>query len=120
MGRIPVYNAQYSTLDSILTKTINYENASNISWRQNMLLPMGISNYANEDGGGDARCDGHTLGDYIKSDLATPNGYGSYTMYEKSGLTPVTATCNAADHRIGRGQPMEHQPLWNRRLVGAR
>ena len=50
VGRIPVYNAVYSTLDSVLAKTIAYNNATDIAWRENILLPMAVSNYANEDG----------------------------------------------------------------------
>ena len=95
----PVYGADataYSTLDGILNKTIVYENQTDIAWRNNVLLPMAISNFANEKGEGLPRCDGHELGEYIKSDLAAPQGFGSYTMYEQEGLTPVTASCDAA------------------------
>ncbi|MFX1256178.1 MAG: C25 family cysteine peptidase, partial [Promethearchaeota archaeon] len=48
VGRIPVYNAEYSTLDTILQGTIDHHvNAG--SEKTNVLLPMAISNYANED-----------------------------------------------------------------------
>jgi subtilisin-like proprotein convertase family protein len=96
VGRIPVYNAAYSTLDSILTKTINYESESDIAWRENILLPMAVLNYANEDGGNVPATDGVALAQHIQNDIATPNGYGTYTMFEQAGLDPVTTTCNAA------------------------
>jgi subtilisin-like proprotein convertase family protein len=95
VGRIPVYNADYAALNGIFAKTIGYETETDISWRKNMLLPMAVSNYANEDGGGKSRTDGANLGERIKSDLATPNSFGTYTMYEQAGLSPVTTPCNA-------------------------
>jgi fibronectin type 3 domain-containing protein len=96
VGRIPVYGSAYATLDGILAKTIAYDSATSTSWRQNILLPMAISNYANQDGSGYPRVDGRSLAEYIKTDIATPAGYGAYTLYEKSGLLPVTAPCDAA------------------------
>ena len=43
VGRIPVYNANYTTLDNILQKLIDYESDSgNLSWRLSTLLPMGF------------------------------------------------------------------------------
>lgn len=95
VGRIPVYNAVYSTLDSVLAKTIAYNNATDIAWRENILLPMAVSNYANEDGSGRPRCDGHSLGEAIKTNLADPRSYGTWRLYEQAGLTPVTAACEA-------------------------
>ena len=96
VGRIPVYSAAYSTLDSILYKTIAYEDATSIAWRKNMLLPMAISNYANEGASGWSRTDGSSLAEYIKTDLATPNSFGTWRMYETAGLTPVTTACDQA------------------------
>ena len=96
VGRIPVDAADYASLDAILAKTISYENSSNTAWRKSMLLPIGISNYYNEDGAAVARTDGSSLGEAIKNNLAAPGGYSAYTMYEKSGLQPVTTASNAA------------------------
>ena len=95
VGRIPVYAADYASLDGILSKTIAYENSSNTAWRKSMLLPVGISNYYNESSSDEPRTDGSSLGEAIKSNLATPNGYSAYTMYENSGLLPVTTASNA-------------------------
>ena len=117
VGRIPVYGTSastYTTLDSILTKTISYENETDISWRDSMLLPMAISNYGNEDGGGAERCDGVTLAQAIETDLATPNNLTSYTMYEKAGLDAVTDTCDAALTRAKLAFHVVDDRLWHR------
>jgi hypothetical protein len=96
VGRIPVYGTAYSTLDSILSKTIAYGNEEDISWRENLLLPMAVSNYAQENGGTAYRCDGSALGEYITTNLADPYDYSTYRLYEQAGLTPVTTGCEAA------------------------
>jgi hypothetical protein len=98
VGRIPVYGsstADFAALDGVFQKIIDYERTSDITWRQNVLLPMAISNYANENGGGKSRTDGAGLGEHIKADLATPHAFGSYTLYEKAGLSPVSTACSA-------------------------
>jgi len=96
VGRIPVYNADYATLDSILAKSIDYQMEDSIAWRRNMLLPMAISNYANQNGDGHPRTDGHELAEYIRNDIAVPAGYGTWRMYEKAGLDPVATACDQA------------------------
>ncbi|THB81531.1 MAG: hypothetical protein D3926_01600 [Desulfobacteraceae bacterium] len=40
VGRIPVYHRDFAALDSILQKTMDYENTSDNSWRRSVLLPM--------------------------------------------------------------------------------
>ena len=92
VGRIPFYGS-YAELNSILRKTIDYEIEIDIAWRRNILLPMAISNYANEYG----NCSptyGNPLAEYILSDVADPNGYAGFTLYEKEGLEPVADPCN--------------------------
>ena len=95
VGRIPVYGSDYASLDSILAKTICYDSETDIAWRNSMLLPMAISNYGNEDRNGAPRTDGRSLAEAIKKNLATPNDFGTTTMYEQAGLLPVTAACDA-------------------------
>lgn len=95
VGRIPVYAADYTALDAVLAKTVRYDSETDIAWRNSMLLPMAISNYGNEDRNGAYRTDGRSLAESIKTNLATPNGFSATTMYEKAGLTPVTADCDA-------------------------
>ncbi|HEX2973840.1 MAG TPA: C25 family cysteine peptidase [Tepidisphaeraceae bacterium] len=96
VGRIPVYGQNWADLDSILYKTIKYENQVDIAWRRSMLLPMGIVNYENEGGESIPQIDGHELADTIRSNLAIPRDYTTYRMYEQAGFSPVTAQCEAA------------------------
>ena len=99
VGRVPVYGADYATLDNILNKFINYNGANN-----SIMLPMAISNYQDEHNqfssclDGWPRTDGLDLPQYVITNIANPNGYTNYVMYERSGFTgrghdpvPVTA-----------------------------
>ena len=75
VGRFPVYNSEYSVLDSILQKTMDYENeATSADWRQNALLPMsfGVSTY-----------DGAPLAEQMVDDYLNPLGYDSWTQYQQ-------------------------------------
>jgi hypothetical protein len=86
VGRIPVYNANYAAVDSILQKTIDYENELDRSWRQNILLAM--AQYAIENVDGQAYRAGAynwEVGEAIVNDVAIPNGYGYYRLYEEGG-----------------------------------
>lgn len=75
VGRIPVYGGDYTTLDSILQKTIDYETSGSISWRKNSLLPMAFQ---------DSRpTDGAYLAEQMKDDYLSPNGYTCYRMYQQ-------------------------------------
>ncbi|MBC8460441.1 MAG: hypothetical protein H8D67_20855, partial [Deltaproteobacteria bacterium] len=76
VGRIPVYSG-VSDLDSVLSKTITYGNANNISWRSNALLPMSFS---------DSSTDGAYLGEAMKSDYLSPSDYSSWTLYMQGSL----------------------------------
>lgn len=89
VGRIPVYNNDYSKLNDILQKIINYEISDDVSWRKKMLLPMAMSNYENEDESGVARTDGRELPKYVIEDYLQRNGFSYYVLYEKEGLSPV-------------------------------
>ena len=48
VGRIPVYSADYSSLDAILKRIINHHNDTGAE-KKKILLPMAISNYYNEN-----------------------------------------------------------------------
>ena len=95
VGRIPVYNGDFADLDAILRKTINYTTERDGEWRESMLLPMAVLNYLNEDGSNSPPIDGDEVGESIVYDLATPNGYDAFTLYEKAGRAPVTTACDA-------------------------
>ncbi len=81
VGRIPVYNGNCSPLDSILQKTIDYETAAgDLSWRQNILLPMEPS---------DSSTPGWQLGEGIRNNFATANGFAAERIYEQQyGIDP--------------------------------
>jgi hypothetical protein len=81
VGRVPVYSG-VSDLDSVLEKTIQYGNESDIGWRSAALLPMSFS---------DSASDGAYLGEAMKSNYLTTGGFSSYTLYMQGSL------CAAAD-----------------------
>jgi hypothetical protein len=77
VGRIPVYDANYTTLDNILQKLIDYESASgNLSWRASTLLPMGF-----QDSSGPY--DGAQLAEQMKDDYLDSAGYSNWRMYQQ-------------------------------------
>jgi hypothetical protein len=77
VGRIPVYNSDYNTLDSILQKIMDYEDeVGPLSWRKSALLPMSFST---------TTYDGAPLAEQMMDDYLTGASYGSYTMYQQGG-----------------------------------
>ncbi len=91
VGRIPVYNNDYTQLDAILGKIMAYGNSYG-DWRKNVLMPMAISNYDNEDGYTIDRADGRDLPKYLIEKILKPLNYSYYVMYEGDGLDPVPTT----------------------------
>jgi len=88
IGRIPVYNNDYATLDNILNKIIGYENADpgEIGWRKKMLLCM-LGYTGNE---------GWEVGEALKKVVSeATNEWSYYRIYnsaqgnpEMVGVTP--------------------------------
>ena len=75
VGRIPVYGADYSTLDNILQKIMDYENeTSPESWRKSSLLPMSFSTEL---------YDGAPLAEQMKDDYLDSAGFSSWTQYQQ-------------------------------------
>ncbi len=74
VGRIPVYDADYPALDSILEKTIRYELSAGTDWRRSALLPMAFS---------DSVTDGARLSEQMRDDYLNPGGYSSWRMYQQ-------------------------------------
>ncbi|MGC6417038.1 MAG: C25 family cysteine peptidase [Bradymonadia bacterium] len=70
VGRIPFYG-DVDALDSILQKTMDYENASpdSIGWRRSALLAAEGEHRA-------------FFGELIRSELLLPNGYSAYRVYD--------------------------------------
>ncbi len=73
VGRIPCYGSSADDLDSILKKIIAYQNASDISWRKNVLLPMNPS---------DEMTPGYHLGEAIRDDLLIPKYWDAHRVYD--------------------------------------
>jgi hypothetical protein len=75
VGRIPVYtdvSGWQATLDNILQKIMDYEDASSLAWRRTALLPMSFVD----------DLDGARLGEFMKGDYLNRKGYTSYTLYQ--------------------------------------
>ena len=81
VGRIPCYG-DFSALDSILQKTINYESGmSPGGWVRNVLLSMKPS---------DSSTPGYQLGEAIKDDVLTPAAMTATRLYDSDyGLSPA-------------------------------
>ncbi|MBN2512745.1 MAG: hypothetical protein JXB18_07390 [Sedimentisphaerales bacterium] len=73
VGRIPNYDSSVTYLDSILQKTMDYENSSNTNWRRNVLLPMVPL---------DDSTPCYQLGEQIKANLLVSRVIPSYRIYE--------------------------------------
>ena len=94
VGRIPVYDSDYSTLDDILQKIIDYETTGDPNWRKRAILPLAITNFENEDNDGFLRTDSAELGQDMITGYLNSEGFTSYTLYEKDGLNPSIYPCN--------------------------
>ena len=77
VGRIPVYSADPTDLDSVLQKIMAYSTSPHTDWRQTALLPM---SFIEDD------VDGSYLGEYMLSDYLSPLGYESYRLYMQGGV----------------------------------
>ncbi len=94
VARIPVYNANYAVLDSILQKTIDYETSGSTAWRKSALLPMSFS---------DGSTDGAYLGEQMKNNYLSTNGYSSWRMYQQgaSGSCTLDSTFTSEENLRG-------------------
>jgi hypothetical protein len=74
VGRIPVYESNYTALDGILQKTMDYENEDSTTWRRSILLPMGFqaSGY-----------DGAPLAEQMSDDYLTGRSYTRWRQYQQ-------------------------------------
>ena len=92
VGRMPYYN-EIKDLDNILEKTINYENSTDTTWRNNILLPMMTFTENNP---------GYNAGEIIKNDLDNYiNKYHRIYEYDYN-LNPKAETIlDGLDHQMG-------------------
>lgn len=80
VGRIP-FSGDFTALDSILQKTMSYENAQPAAWMRNVLLSMKPS---------DSSTPGYQLGEAIKNDVLTPASMNAVRVYDSNyGLSPA-------------------------------
>jgi len=94
VGRIPVYTSVTgwaAKLDGILQKTMDYENETDIAWRQTALLPMSYS---------DDSTDGAPFAERIKSDYLNGAAYTSYTLYQHKS-TGCNSSYASSDNLVG-------------------
>ncbi|MFH1147110.1 MAG: C25 family cysteine peptidase [Pseudomonadota bacterium] len=95
VGRVPVYDQNYSALDGIFQKLMDYyAGCGDLAWRRKALLPMAMSNYQGEPEPEFPRTDGAELGEWMKSNYLNNEGFISYTLYEKEGVNPSIYQCN--------------------------
>ncbi|HOP46631.1 MAG TPA: C25 family cysteine peptidase [Desulfobacteraceae bacterium] len=93
VGRIPVYSPDYTTLDSILQKIINYEKSAATGWRKNILLPMGFQ---------DVGYDGAPLGEQMRDDYLVPRGRSAWRQYQQgSGACSLDSACSSEEELRG-------------------
>jgi concanavalin A-like lectin/glucanase superfamily protein/PA14 domain-containing protein/peptidase C25-like protein/BACON domain-containing protein len=79
VGRIPYYGV-ISDTDAILQKTMDYENAADVDWRRNALLPMVPL---------DDSTPAYQLGEQIKQYHLEPDGIASVRIYDDNyGVIP--------------------------------
>ncbi len=94
VGRIPFYG-NYTDLDAILQKTINYETATDISWRKSILLPMSFI---------DAGYDTAPLAEQMWSDFLSSAGYSRWRVYQQGhGLCPSLDSTYPSDQELFAG-----------------
>ncbi|MBV6506419.1 MAG: hypothetical protein ILNGONEN_01996 [Syntrophorhabdaceae bacterium] len=83
VGRIPVYNSNYTTLNHIIQKIIDYETQTSIpAWRRKLLIAA-VHLWDAEISSD------YNLGEALKKDFADPLGFSTYRIYESDfGITP--------------------------------
>lgn len=94
VGRIPVYNTDCTSLDSILQKIMDYENSADTAWRKSAILPMGFS---------DSSTDGAYLAEEMKNNYLTSNGYSTWRMYQKGSGPCADNSVFSADQELRGG-----------------
>lgn len=112
VGRIPVYDEEYTTLDSILQKIIDYGTEpetsvtpGDISWRESILMPMGFqaSGY-----------DGAMLAEQMKDDYLGAAGFSSWRMYQQgNGACSLDSTHTSEEELRGRPNTPNVRNRWS-------
>ena len=93
VGRIPVYSADYTTLNNILQKIMDYENSKDISWRKSALLPMGFQS---------SGYDGAPLAEQVMDDYLNAKSYSSWRQYQQgNGLCGPDSIYSGEEELLG-------------------
>jgi len=100
VGRIPVYNADYATLDGILRKVIAHDNETDISWRSAALLPMSYSQ---------AGYDGAELAEQMKDDYLAGAGFSVWRQYEKGNVVCGDNSAYACEEELRGGDVVKNR-----------
>jgi hypothetical protein len=95
VGRIPVYEADYTLLDNILQKIMDYANESSTGWRASTLLPMGFQK---------SGYDGAQLAEQMKFDYLDSAGYSSWRMYQQGTAYLADDSFYSSEEEL-RGSP---------------
>ncbi|MBN2603369.1 MAG: hypothetical protein JXA91_04475, partial [Candidatus Thermoplasmatota archaeon] len=91
VGRIPIDGG--STVQNILTKIQNFEQAPYSGWKKNAMLLGAIYTFNNEDHNvNNVWWDGAEVMEKCRTNLLT--GFSCTTMYEKSGITQCPYACS--------------------------
>ena len=93
VGRIPFYGS-YTDLDAILQKTIDYGNAVDIAWRDNILLPMSFSA---------AGYDGAPLAEQMWDDYLSAAGYSRWRQYQQGNGACSVNSSYASEEELRGG-----------------
>ncbi|MFO7990990.1 MAG: PQQ-binding-like beta-propeller repeat protein [Thermoplasmata archaeon] len=101
VGRIPVYNSNYSALDDIFQNIMEYPDKDG-QWKERVLEPMAISNYENEDDNGWPRTDGLNVPEHLFDNILNDTGMKDTVMYERSGLEPVPSSAFHYDMGVSK------------------
>lgn len=87
VGRIPFNDA--ASVSQICSRIIAYEN-SNADWKNHVLIPGAILNYAQEDGNPWLMTNSDTWGEFVKQHIFASENVT--TMYEQTGLVTSVAS----------------------------
>jgi hypothetical protein len=95
VGRIPVYNSDFSDADNLLERTMAYvteDSASALQWRQNILLPLHSF--------GDAQS-GWIFGEYVLRNSTQPAQWDQFRIYDNHmGIGGVEAYPNSYSNTL--------------------
>lgn len=104
VGRIPVYNNDYTALDGILQKIIDYETTATTGWRRS-LLSANVYLWPNQSD--------YQLAESLKSNVGDPLGWTTYRIAESDfGLVPPPECTAINPESTASGAPCNMLGEW--------